>query len=141
MSRIYWDSMLFLYWLENHPVYAPKVEHILGSMLERGDSLCASYLSVGEVIAGPLKHGQVQLAAQIEQFFDSGLPQFLPFDRKAAGEFARLRASANISPADAIHLACAAASGVDMFLTHDKNLHKLRVPGIQFIAGLDANVF
>lgn len=141
MSRIYWDSMVFIYWLENHPVYAPKVEHIFGSMVARGDRLCASYLSLGEVTAGPLKHGRIELADKIEQFFDSGLPEFLPFDREAAGKFARLRAGANVSPADAIHLACAASAGVDMFLTHDKNLHKLRVPGIQFIAGLDANVF
>ena len=56
-------------------------------------------------------------------------------------EFARLRATANVSPADAIHLACAASSGVDLFITHDKTLHKLRVNGIQFIAGLDVNVF
>jgi predicted nucleic acid-binding protein len=52
-----------------------------------------------------------------------------------------LRATANVSPADAIHLACAASSGVDLFITHDKTLHKLRVNGIQFIAGLDVNVF
>lgn len=133
--------MVFIYWLENHPVYAPRAEHIFRSMLKRGDRLCASYLSLGEVMAGPLKRNRAELAAKIEQFFDSGLLEMLPFDRKAAGEFARLRANANVSPADAIHLACAAASGVDLFLTHDNSLHKLRVQGIQFIAGLDVNVF
>lgn len=141
MSRVYWDSMVFLYWLENHPQYAPRAEHIFRSMQSRGDRLCASYLSMGEVLAGPLKRGQVQMAAAIEQFFDSGLPEILPFDRNSAMEFARLRATANVSPAEAIHLACAASSGVDLFITHDKNLHKLRVKGIQFIAGLDVNVF
>jgi predicted nucleic acid-binding protein len=109
-------------------------------MQSRGDQLCASYLSIGEVLAGPLKRGQLQRATQIEQFFDSGLPEILPFDRNAALEFARLRATANVSAADAIHLACAASSGVDLFLTNDAGLHKLRVPGIQFIAGLNVNV-
>jgi predicted nucleic acid-binding protein len=65
----------------------------------------------------------------------------LPFERKAAGEFANLRATTNVSPADAIHLACAGAAGIDLFLTPDKELQKLRVPGIQFMAGLDVNVF
>jgi len=141
VSRVYWDSMVFVYWLENHPLYAPRVEQVFRSMQRRGDRLCASYLSMGEVLAGPLKRGQMQMAAAIEQFFDSGLPEMLPFDRSSATEFARLRATANVSPADAIHLACASASGVDLFLTHDKKLHKLNVPGIQFIAGLDGNVF
>jgi predicted nucleic acid-binding protein len=141
MSRVYWDTMVFVYWLENHATYAPRAEHIFRSMSTRGDRLCASYLSLGETLAGPLKHNHVQLAAMIEQFFDSALLEILPFDRKAAGRFADLRATSNASPADAIHLACAAAAGVDLFLTNDKRLHKLHVPGIQFIAGLDVNVF
>jgi predicted nucleic acid-binding protein len=36
--------------------------------------------------------------------------------------------------ADAIHLACAASAGIDLFLTGDKQLTKLDIPGIQFIA-------
>ena len=141
MSRIYWDSMVFVYWLENHPAYAPRVEHIFNTMLARGDTLCASYLALGESLAGPLKHGKLQTAARIEQFFDSGLVEMLPFDRKAAGEFARLRATSAVRPADAIHLASAASAGIDLFVTNDENLHRLRVPGIQFIAGLNVNVF
>jgi predicted nucleic acid-binding protein len=109
-------------------------------MLQRGDRLCASYLSMGEVLTGPLKHKHDGLAAKVRQLFDSGGIEVLPFEREAAEVFAELRASANVSPADAIHLASAAASGVDLFLTHDKTLHKLRVRGIQFIAGLDVNV-
>jgi uncharacterized protein len=141
MSRIYWDSMLFVYWLEAHPTYAARVEEILQSMVERGDRLCASHLSMGEVLTGPLKHKHAALAANVRQFFDSGGVELLPFDRKAAELFAELRATARVRPAGAIHLACAAASGVDLFLTHDKTLHKLRVPGIQFVAGLDVNLF
>lgn len=141
MSRIYWDSMVFIYWLENHPEFAKRADHIFQLMLKRGDRLCASYLSVGETLTGPLKHKRSQLAAKIEEFFDSGLVEFLPFDRKAAKLFADLRATTNISPADSMHLACAGSAGVDLFLTHDKNLHKLHVPGVHFIAGLDGNVF
>ncbi len=141
MSRIYWDSMVFIYWLENHPVYAKRTDHIFQTILKRGDQLCGSYLSVGETLTGPLKHKHSQLAAKIEEFFDSGLVAFLPFDRRAARLFAELRATANVSPADSMHLACAGAAGVDLFLTHDMDLQKVHVPGIHFIAGLDGNVF
>jgi uncharacterized protein len=141
VSRVYWDSMVFIYWLENHPAYAPRADYIFQSMLTRADRLCASHLTIGEVLTGPVKHKRLQLAQKIEQFFDSGLLEMLPFNRAAAGEFARLRAGEKVRAADAIHLACAAVSGVDLFLTHDRSLHKLHVPGIQFIAGLDVNVF
>lgn len=141
MSRVYWDSMVFVYWLEGHPTYAARVDHILQSMLRRGDRLCGSYLGMGEVLTGPLKHKNTTLAAKVRQLFEGGRVEVLPFDRRVAEIFAQLRATENVTPADAIHLACAAAAGVDLFLTHDKGLHKVHVPGIQFIAGLDVNVF
>jgi len=141
VSRVYWDSMVFVYWVESHPAYVARVDQIFQSMLQRGDRLCASYLCMGEVLTGTLRHKHATLSAKVRELFDSGGIEVLPFDRKAAELFAQLRASENVSPADAIHLACAASSGVDLFLTHDKKLHKLRIQGIQFIAGLDVNVF
>jgi predicted nucleic acid-binding protein len=140
MSRVYWDAMIFAYWLEGHPDYAARIEHIFQSMLRREDTVCASYLCMGEVLAGPLKHKHDALAAKVRQLFSSGGIEMLPFDREAAELFAELRAGGHVKPADAIHLACAGAAGVDLFLTHDAALHKLRVKGIQFIVGLDVNV-
>jgi predicted nucleic acid-binding protein len=58
----------------------------------------------------------------------------LPFGEGAVAPFARLRANEKVRVADSIHLACAAAAGIDLFLTGDKQLPKLDVPGIQFIA-------
>jgi hypothetical protein len=58
----------------------------------------------------------------------------------AAGR-ARIRANNRVSPADAIHLASAAQSGVNLFLTNDRVLPKLVISGIDFIAGLDVNLF
>ncbi|HEY7838794.1 MAG TPA: hypothetical protein VIC54_09360 [Terriglobales bacterium] len=42
---------------------------------------------------------------------------------------------------DALHLAIAATAGVNLFLTNDRRLHRLKVPGIDFIAGLDTNLY
>ena len=58
----------------------------------------------------------------------------LPFDEGAVAPFSRLRAKERLKIADAIHLACAASAGIDLFLTGDKQLTKLDIPGIQFIA-------
>ena len=42
MSRIYWDSMLFIYWLDDNPVFAKRIASIHTRMLERKDELITS---------------------------------------------------------------------------------------------------
>jgi predicted nucleic acid-binding protein len=58
----------------------------------------------------------------------------LPFDDGAVAPFVSLRARQKLEIADSIHLACAASAGIDLFLTGDKQLARLDVAGIQFIA-------
>ena len=55
--------------------------------------------------------------------------------------YSKIRAGLGVSPADAIHLACAAQEGVDLFLTNDRRLVGQIVAGIQFIAGIDSDLF
>ena len=64
----------------------------------------------------------------------------VPFAVETADHYARIRGSTKIASPDAIHLACAASAGTDLFLTNDKNLVGRVIPGIQFIAGLDSNI-
>ena len=141
MSRIYWDSMLFAYWLEDNPAYSSRVQQIYETMRERRDSLCTSVFTVGEVLAGPYKKGAIEEAAPIRDFFRSPRVEILPFTIDTADRFARIRAEHRISPADAIHLATAAQTGVDLFLTNDHRLAGKIIPGIHFIARMDVNLF
>jgi predicted nucleic acid-binding protein len=59
---------------------------------------------------------------------------YLPFDDGAVAPFSMLRARQKLKIADSIHLACAASAGMDLFLTGDKQLTKVDIPGVQFIA-------
>jgi uncharacterized protein len=141
MSRIYWDTMLFVYWLEDHPVYAKRMRHILSKMEERQDQLCTSSFGAGEVLVGPYKMNAVSAVKKIREFFESSFVQIIPYTLQTADRYARIRADLGVSPADAIHLACAAQAGTDLFLTNDGGLIGKAVPGIQFIAGLNTNLF
>ncbi len=47
MSRIFWDTMLFIYFFEDHPVYAERVQQLLERSYRRGDRLFTSYLARG----------------------------------------------------------------------------------------------
>jgi predicted nucleic acid-binding protein len=140
MSRIYWDTMLFIYWLEDHPRYGDRVQQIFERMRDRQDQLCTSTFAVGETLVGFHKRGAVETAARVRSFFRQDSIEVIPYTLEAADLYGDIRAGIEVSSADAIHLACAASAGTDLFLTNDKNLVGRVIPGIQFIAGLNSDV-
>ena len=141
MSRIYWDSMLFIYLLEGNPEFGPKVREILQEMFERDDTLCTSVFSIGGVLCGPRRAGTESGADRVKKFFASGEVEILPFMPDTADMFSIIRTTTRAHPPDAIHLASAALAETDIFLTNDRDLFGLRIPGIKFIAGLDGRIF
>jgi predicted nucleic acid-binding protein len=124
--------MLFIYLLEGNPAYSKRVRHLLQRSYERNDSLHSSFLAYGEVLAGAA-HSPDKVI-QIQQTMKEMGFSYLPFDAGAVVPFSKLRAINKLKVADAIHLASAASAGIDLFLTGDKQLLGLDVPGIQFIA-------
>lgn len=141
MSRIYWDTMLFIYWLENNPKFAKRVGAIRTRMEERGDQLITGAFTFGEVLAGPYRIGAIKAADEARRLLRSTVFEVVPFTIDTADHYARIRGTLGLPPADAIHLACAAQAGTDLFLTNDKSLMGKVVPGIQFIASLDTQLF
>lgn len=137
MSRVYWDSMMFIYAIEKNPRFFPAVKSIHEAMKRRGDTLCTSIFTVGEVLVGPRKIGSQSGADRIKNYFAGGTVSILPFSFETAEQFALIRSWTGASPSDAIHLAAAAEAHVDVFLTNDTNLLSFRIPGIPLISSLD----
>jgi predicted nucleic acid-binding protein len=133
--------MLFVYLLEAHPEYGQRTREILTKMNTRRDRLCTSAFTLGELLTGPLKRDAPDLAGRIRQALKSPHVELLSFDSEAAETYSQIRAKNRVAPADAIHLACASRAGTDLFLTNDQRLHRIVVPGISFIVGLDASVY
>ena len=140
MSRVYWDTMLFIYWLEDHPEHARRVDQIRSRMEQRHDQLITGAFTFGEVLAGVYRKGTQQLADESRRLLRSLVAEVVPFTLETADRYARIRGTLGIAPADAIHLASAAQAGTDLFLTNDKRLLGKIVPGIQFIASLDTQL-
>jgi predicted nucleic acid-binding protein len=105
-------------------------------MLERGDQLLTSTLTLGEVLVKPAERGNEELSRKYEEAI-TATALMLPFDTKAARIYAALRCDRSLRAPDAIQLACAAAAGVDLFVTNEARLHAKRVEGIQFIVPLE----
>jgi predicted nucleic acid-binding protein len=136
MSRIFFDTNVFIYMFEGLEPNRTRMLEIRRRMLERGDQIVTSAMTLGELLVKPTKLGQASLIEQYDRAVRS-TAQVINFDAQVAWRFASLRATHNLRSADAIQLACAAHSGVDLFLTNDQRLHSLNVPGIGFITPLD----
>jgi len=140
VNRVYWDSMLFIYLLEANPVFGAQVRRLYQGMLRRGDILCTSVFTIGEVLTGPCKQNDVAGVSRLKKFFSSNDIEILPFTMETADKYSLIRAGERVSQADGIHLASAAAAGVDLFVTNDSTLRALKISGIRFFADLDGKV-
>ena len=137
MRRIFWDTNLFIYLFEPHPLFSTRVIELRRAMLKRGDGLFTSAMTVGEVLVRPLQLGDERMRQRYESALTSGTT-VLPFDRATSRHYAAIRASdKTINPPDAIQLACAAEANIDLFITNDDRLSRKAIPGVRFISSLE----
>ena len=136
MSRIFWDTNLFIYLFEGQGERADRVVALRRRMRERGDQLLTSTLTLGEILVKPLEQGDEAIGRRYEHAL-SREAVLVPFNAEAARVYAGLRRDRALKPPDAIQLACAAQARADLFLTNDDRLSQLTVPGVQFVASLE----
>lgn len=136
MSRIFWDTNLFIYLFEGQGPLSRRVVALRESMLTRGDQLLTSTLTMGEILVKPIERGDAELSKKYEETL-TATSLMIPFDLKAAKIYASLRGDRSLRAPDAIQLACAAGAGVDLFITNDTRLHAKQIVGIQFIVSLE----
>lgn len=135
MSRVFWDTNLFVYLIEGTGPRAESVAALRRRMIERGDELLTSTLTLGELLVKPVEMGDSGLRDRYVQAMEDGVA-VLAFDSQAALRFAAIRSDRSIRAPDAIQLACAAEGGTDLFITNDDRLSRKHVPGIGFIQSL-----
>lgn len=93
MSRIFWDTSLFVYLFEEDGERADRVASLRRRLLARGDDLVTSTITIGEILVKPARAGRVDLGRQYEQRI-SQAATIAPFDLAAARSYAEIRAAA-----------------------------------------------
>ncbi len=141
MRKVFWDAMLLIYLLEENSTFFSAVEETLYRSKLRGDQLFTSSLAIAELLAGVRKRESPEQFLRVESAIREMRFRTLPFDDRCIPLFSLLRATRNVSAPDAIHLSCAGAEGMDLFLTNNRKLLLLHVPGVKFIADLRANIW
>ena len=135
MSRIFWDTNLFIYLIEDFGDLSERVVGLRKRMVERGDELYTSALTLGEILIRPLEVANEVLARRYESMLLQGAV-IVPFDVEPARFYAAIRKDRTIRPPDAIQLACASHARVDLFITNDERLSTKSIPQIHFVSSL-----
>jgi predicted nucleic acid-binding protein len=136
MSRIFWDTNLYIYLLEDYGELTALTASLRTKMLHRGDQLLTSTFTLGEILVKPAEQGDTALCRKYEQTI-TATSLLIPFDADAAKRYAVIRGDRSVRAPDAIQLSCAAAARVDLFVTNDGRLHGKQVAGIHFIVPLN----
>jgi predicted nucleic acid-binding protein len=136
MSRIFWDTNLFIYLIEGSGRQCEMVASLVERMNERGDQLYTSVLTLGEVLVKPIEKRSADLRKAYEELLAANCV-LIAFDKNAARHYAEVRQDRTIRPPDAIQLSCAGSSGIDLFITNDDRLSRKVIDGIQFITSLE----
>jgi predicted nucleic acid-binding protein len=135
LSTVFWDTNLFIYLIKDFGPLSKRTADLRVRMIERGDQLVTSALTLGEVLVKPIEEQREDLRRAYEQALTSAAV-IVPLDRAAAVKYASIRKDRSIRPPDAIQLACAAQVGVDLFITNDERLSQKVVQGIHFVTSL-----
>jgi predicted nucleic acid-binding protein len=124
------DSAPIIYFLENHPRFAPRYRplfdaHACGRLL-----FAVTTVAIAEVLTGPLQAADEALARRYRTILESWHPVALDVD--IAESAARLRASLRLKLADAVQAASALAINAAALVTHDRDL--ARVPSLRVLS-------
>ena len=105
-------------------------------MMQRDDDLITSWMTVAEVQVQPRLKGNPALSLTLKNsIMDTA--KVVDFNKQAAEHYVEIRATTKVKGPDAIQLACAASSGVELFITNDAALQRVRVDGIHFIVSIE----
>ncbi len=126
------DSSIFIYFIEEHPVYLPLVEPLFAA-IDRGDlGAVTSSLTLLEVLVIPYRFGNAALAERYEMLLtkSQGL-RLIDLDRDFLRSVAQVRAATRAKAPDAMQLAAAMVAECPVFLTNDDRIPQ--VPGLRIL--------
>ena len=127
-SKIYIDTALFIYYLEQNPFYFNKTRNFFKTCFHNDDiSLFTSTVTVEEYCIFPLSKNDAKSVENFDEFIEGMNITLVSVSKTVALEAAKFRAKyTGIKALDAIHLATAYISGCSLFVTNDKQLQQVQ---------------
>jgi predicted nucleic acid-binding protein len=121
-GRAYVDSNILIYAIEGEAPLKALAASALEQLIREGRSLVTSELTVGECLAGALRHDRKLAEAYLDLFERANLLETADVTRPLVRRAAELGARFNMKLLDALHVATAEANGCEVFLTNDRGI-------------------
>ena len=120
------DTSPFIFFIEEHPSYAPVVDPFFEAVSRGEIQLVTSTIALLEVLVHPIRHDDEHLAQRYNDILLSS-PHIstIAVTPKTSQLAAELRAEHNLKTPDAIHLATALSQNAAAFLTNDRDFPNL----------------
>ena len=124
VNRLAIETAPFIYYVENHPTYAEKVDAIFEIVETQGINITTSVMTLTETLMKPLQVNDQLLIDAYNDLLTQNV-QLIPITAAIARSAAELRARYNLRTPDALHVATAIDIGCDAFLTNDLGLKRV----------------
>jgi len=118
VNRIFWDTNLFIYLIDDYGQLSERVVGLRKRMNERRDELCTLALTLAEILIKPLEANEEVFARRYEAALLRGAV-IIPFDVDAARLYAGIRNDRAIRPPDR-HSARMRGAGACGSLYHER---------------------
>lgn len=127
VSRLGIETAPFIYFVERHPTYLPKVRDIFRQIDQGKFEGVSSMITLVEVLTQPLKMGNSTLEMEYRNILmRSRHFSLLPISVGIAERAAQLRAHYNLKTPDALQVFAAIDAQCDAFLTNDLGLKRVQ---------------
>ncbi len=120
-KRIGLDTNVFIYYIEEHPVFLKKIEPLIDRIVQGISTGITSYVTLLELLVKPLRDGRLDLVDQYKTILTEQL-EMVPIDETVSVKAAELRAKYGLRTPDAIQLASVIQRKGDIFITNDWGL-------------------
>ncbi len=122
-ARVYCDSSIFIYAIEQHIEFGVPASTVIDRGSSKEIELVSSELAIMESMVRPLRANDTEIVRDFDLLFGVRWLEFVAIDRTLLRAAAALRARhPSLRTPDAIHLATANQSAIDVFLTNDRML-------------------
>lgn len=136
-SKIYLDTAPIIYFLENNPNYAQKVQSIIQDNAVLGCLFSTSVATNIEYLPKPMSEGKNDLVYAFSSLKKVLGLESIELTEQISMIAVNLRTKyKGLKPLDSIHLASAIASGCDAFFTNDKQLKQVTELSIIYLSDL-----
>lgn len=126
VKHLFLDTAPLIYYVEKHPHYAKYLKPVFDRIDKGRLTAFTSPITLAECLVHPYLLNLSELQKDFYDLIVNGKNTvFVPIDQNISQKAARLRASSNLSLADAFQIATALAADCDVILTNDTDMKQI----------------